>query len=197
MTTANEFFTRRRSAAEIRALLIELPENHLQLATKEAREGKYDLHRKQRAAANRAAAEERAAWFEAHRVQVDPAARAALPAPRTSRPRTRHGMRAAQRFYTRVDGMDLSHERDGYQRFVEAERRKAAAAVMHRWTHAPIDPITRDEYESMTTKSLSTRRARRARQTAARAARRNGVIAPAGITLEAAERIALEVFGGD
>ena len=197
MTTATEFFTRRRTAAEIRELLIELPENHLQLATKEAREGKYDLHERERRAAARAAAEERAAWFEAHRVRVDPAARAALPAPQTTRPRLRHGMRGAQRFYARVDGMDLSHERDGYQRFAEAERHKAAAAVMHRWTHAPIDPITRDEYESMTTKSGSTRRARRQRQTAARAARQAGVIAPAGMTLEAAERIAQDAFGGD
>lgn len=190
---ATEFFTRRRSAAEIRELLIELPENHLQLATKEAREGKFDLRKRERRIATQAAAAQEAARFEARRVGVDPEARAALPAPRTARPRPRHGMRAARRFWARVDGADLSHELRGYDQFLEAQRLKAAATVWHRWQHAPIDPITRDEYEAMTTKSIHTRRARNARQAAARAMRRGELIAPAGISYERAEAIARQM----
>lgn len=186
--TAGEFFTRVRTTAEIRDLMIELPENRLQLATREALEAKYDLRVREQRKARRVAAAERAAAFEAARVYVDPQTRASLPEPRTSRPRKRHRLSSAARFFARVDGMDLSHELDGYKQFQLDQRRKEAAAVWHRWTNAPIDPISQEEYEAMTTKSLATRRVWRARR---------GYITPAGMSIETAERIARQALGLD
>lgn len=195
--TADEFFGRIRTRTEIKNLLIELPENRLALATREALAGKFDQRKREAQAARRRERIAEQARQEALRVDVADEVRAMLPAPRLGpwrRARTAHARQAA-RFWDRVAHIDVTAERDGYERFAMKKRLAQAALVMAHFKAAPIDPITWEEYASIATKAPQVIREQARREKERRAIARGKIIAPAGMTLDRAEEIARRALG--
>lgn len=187
--TADEFFSRVRTDEEMRSALLELPENRLQLAMKEARESPFARETRVRRARRATMGTQDGDLSpnlvrnaHARRVAVSTSALKALPHTRLHA-KTGKADRMAARFWERAAHIDVAAERDGYDRYVRDLR-------MATFKNAPIDPISAEEYGVR----MPGRKSAQRRQLEKVAKGR--VISPVGeMTLDDAYRIARRALG--